>query len=112
LQQRIRPWLPTKSKLQSRSERFGEAHPKSRDIASVLDCERGKKKKTLCAWVVGLLHHRCITLIENPNSSSSLQLNSSHIKVIRKVTFSFIPYPLFQWYPQSKEILLNFSTKC
>jgi hypothetical protein len=24
----------------------------------------------------------------------------------------FSPYPLFWWYPQSKEILLNFSMKC
>ncbi len=39
------------------------------------------------------LHHP--TLIENPNSSSSsLQLNSSHIKIIREVTFFFTPYPL------------------
>jgi hypothetical protein len=69
---------------------------KSRHIASVLDCERGKKMKTLWASVVGRwasissLHHP--TLIDNPNSSSSsLQLNSSHIKVIRKVTFSLAP---------------------
>jgi len=34
------------------------------------------------------------------------------IKVIHKVTLSFIPYLLFQWYPQSKEILLNLSMKC
>jgi len=32
--------------------------------------------------------------------------------VIRKVTLSFTPYPLFQWYSQSKEILFNFSMKC
>jgi len=25
---------------------------------------------------------------------------------------AFTPYPLFQWYPQSKEILLNLSMKC
>jgi hypothetical protein len=37
-----------------------------------------------------------------------------YIRVILKVTLcftsyllSFCPYPLFQWYPQSKEILLN-----
>jgi hypothetical protein len=29
------------------------------------------------------------------------------IKVIRKVTLSFTPYPLFQWYPQSKEIFIK-----
>jgi hypothetical protein len=39
------------------------------------------------------------------------------IKVIHKVTFSFTPYPLcfhppYPLFPQSKEILLNLSTKC
>jgi hypothetical protein len=33
-------------------------------------------------------------------------------KVIRTVTLSPTPYPLFQWYLQSKEILLNLSMKC
>jgi hypothetical protein len=33
-------------------------------------------------------------------------------KVILKVILSFAPYPLFQWYPQSKEILLTLSMKC
>jgi hypothetical protein len=28
-------------------------------------------------------------------------------KIIREVTLSFTPHPLFQWYLQSKEILLN-----
>jgi hypothetical protein len=37
---------------------------------------------------------------------------SIRIKVIRKVTLSFTPYPLFQWYPQSTEILWNLSMKC
>jgi len=32
--------------------------------------------------------------------------------VICKVTLSFTPYPLFAWYLQSKEILLNLSMKC
>jgi len=27
------------------------------------------------------------------------------------VTLCFAPYPLFQWYPQSKEILLNLGMK-
>ncbi len=42
-----------------------------------------------------------------------------HIKVIHKVTlsftpfsFAFAPYPLFQWYPQRKQILLNLGMKC
>jgi hypothetical protein len=41
------------------------------------------------------------------------------IRVIYKVTLSspclwasFHPYPLFQWYPQSKDIRLNLSMKC
>jgi hypothetical protein len=35
------------------------------------------------------------------------------IRVICKVTLSFTPYPLFQWYPQSNEIfLLNLGMKC
>jgi hypothetical protein len=33
-------------------------------------------------------------------------------KVIRKVTLSFTPCPLCQWYPQSKKFLLNLSMKC
>jgi hypothetical protein len=33
-------------------------------------------------------------------------------RVIRKVTLSSTPYSLFQWYPQSNEILLNLSLKC
>jgi hypothetical protein len=46
-------------------------------------------------------------------------LNLSQNRVICKVTLSspclwasFHPYPLFQWYLQSNEILLNFSMKC
>jgi hypothetical protein len=30
---------------------------------------------------------------------------------IRRVTLSFTPYPLFQWYVQSKEVLLNLGMK-
>ncbi len=45
----------------------------------------------------------------------SLQFHH-HKKVSRKVTLCFIllcgPYPLFQWYLQSKEILLNLGMKC
>jgi hypothetical protein len=37
--------------------------------------------------------------------------DSQLIKVIHKVTLPFTPYPLFQWYPQSKEILLNLNMK-
>jgi hypothetical protein len=40
------------------------------------------------------------------------------IRLIRKVTLHsafgppFTPYPLFQWYPQSKDILISLSMKC
>jgi len=35
------------------------------------------------------------------------------IRVICKVTLSFTPYPLFQWYPQSEEFFYkNRSMKC
>jgi len=34
------------------------------------------------------------------------------LRVIGKVTLSFTPYPFFQWYLRSKEILLNLSLKC
>ncbi len=33
-------------------------------------------------------------------------------KVIPKVSLSCTPYPLFQWHPQSKEILLNLNMEC
>jgi hypothetical protein len=53
------------------------------------------------------------TLKLNPKSIDSL------FKVILKVTLSFTPihatftpYPLFQWYPQSKEIILNLNMEC
>jgi hypothetical protein len=51
-------------------------------------------------------------------SEDQIQAQSNHNfmvmanKVIRKVILFFTPYPLFQWYPQSKEILLNLSMKC
>ncbi len=35
-----------------------------------------------------------------------------YIKVISKVTLSFTLYPLFQWYSQIREILLNLNMKC
>jgi hypothetical protein len=34
-------------------------------------------------------------------------LKLKYNKVICKVTFSFTPYPIFQWYPQSKEIFIK-----
>jgi hypothetical protein len=33
-------------------------------------------------------------------------------RIICKVALCLTPYPLFQWYPQSKEFLLNLGMKC
>jgi hypothetical protein len=42
---------------------------------------------------------------QNPvYAHEDLEKNPQYNKVIHKVTMSFTPYPLFQWYPQSKEI--------
>jgi len=42
-----------------------------------------------------------------------LSISKLDTKIIRKVNPAFTPYPpLFQWYLQSKEILLNLSMKC
>ncbi len=38
--------------------------------------------------------------------------NDESIKVIHKVTLSFTPYPIFRWYLQNNEILLNLGMKC
>jgi hypothetical protein len=43
------------------------------------------------------------------NEIGNIFLNTK--KVICKVILCFTPYPLFQWYPQSKENLLNLSMK-
>jgi nicotinamide riboside transporter PnuC len=43
---------------------------------------------------------------------NSIEILEVSIKVSRKFTLPFTPYPLFQWSLQSKEILLNLSMKC
>jgi len=62
---------------------------------------------TLCiiCWLVP-------TLIKILHECFSKSFTSLNIEVICKVTLSFTPYPLFQWYLQSKEISLNLSVKC
>ncbi len=66
----------------------------------------------------------CFTLIilkrfghkNEKNSEIFVKLSKNQdlqlIEVIHKVTLSFTSYPLFQRYPQSKEILLNLNMKC
>ncbi len=71
--------------------------------------------------------HKITSLINisdrNVQGETKISIKSSNwrmfIRVIRKLTLSspsiwasFYPYPLFQWYPQSKDILLNLSIKC
>jgi hypothetical protein len=44
--------------------------------------------------------------------SRKMLQNDESIKVIHKVTLSFTLHPIFRWYLQNKEILLNLSMKC
>jgi hypothetical protein len=41
-----------------------------------------------------------------------LDLSAKSPFVSLAISSAFTPYPLFQWYPQSKEILLNLGMKC
>jgi hypothetical protein len=41
-----------------------------------------------------------------------LELSVKSPSVAPLISSAFTPYPLFQWYPQSKEILLNLGMKC
>jgi hypothetical protein len=43
-------------------------------------------------------------------STTKLSLKSPSLSP--PILSAFTPYPLFEWYPQSNEILLNFSMKC
>ncbi len=61
-----------------------------------------------CSQQFEILHCQSISQSSPPLFAKEMSYN----KVKRKVTLSFICYPLFQWYPQSREILLNLSMKC
>jgi hypothetical protein len=41
-----------------------------------------------------------------------LELSVKSPSVSPPISSAFAPYPLFQWYPQSKEILLDLGMKC
>jgi hypothetical protein len=58
------------------------------------------------------LNFRCIFTNTHIHSHTKRYNNIYYNRVINKVTLSFTPYPLFQWYPQTNEILLNLSMKC
>jgi hypothetical protein len=44
--------------------------------------------------------------------SFKIALSVKSLSVSPPISSAFGPYPLFQWYPQSKEILLNLGMKC
>jgi len=61
-------------------------------------------------YVLGLTNkvkqcHNCFSC--NGDNPSLKKKKKGKTKIIHKVTLSFTPYPQFQWYPQSEEILLN-----
>jgi hypothetical protein len=56
--------------------------------------DHGNNKKIACGVELGVWW-------------GSIIMVSCFTRVIHKATLCFTPYPLFQWYPQSKEILLN-----
>jgi hypothetical protein len=75
------------------------------------------KHKSLLTWIVRVLEEKTQTKYMPKLESTGLVIKfSSNNRVIWKVTLSSPclspPYPLFQWYPQSNEILLNLSMKC
>jgi hypothetical protein len=41
-----------------------------------------------------------------------IELSVKSPSVSPPISSAFTPYPLFQWYPQSREILLNLGMKC
>jgi hypothetical protein len=77
----------------------------------------------LCCSAMGLVQ-KLIELVAllSPNefclkkTQTQIWVHKDNIncEVLREIVFgpSFTPYPLFQWYPQSKDILENLSMKC
>jgi hypothetical protein len=71
----------------------------------------------LCNQAINLmrepyLNFRYIAINTHIHSHTKRYNNIYYNRLINKVTLSFTPYPLFQWYPQTNEILLNLSMKC
>jgi hypothetical protein len=52
------------------------------------------------------------TRVSSFNSLGTTELSIKCPSVSPPYSSAFVPYPLFQWYPQSKEILLNLGVKC
>jgi hypothetical protein len=54
----------------------------------------------------------CCNISQVDNFFHALELSIKSPSVARPISSAFAPYPLFEWYPQSKEILLNLGMKC
>ncbi len=66
-------------------------------------------------WCEGRTRSPAIESVIPSGQKCQIERNSKkhlYCKVICKVTLYFTPYPVFQWYPQSKQILLNVRMKC
>jgi hypothetical protein len=58
------------------------------------------------------MNFRCISINTHIHSHTKRYNNIYYNRVLNKVTLSITPYPHFQWYSQTNEILLNLSMKC
>jgi hypothetical protein len=52
------------------------------------------------------------TYPETHKKFHTIDLSVKSPSVSPPISSAFTPYPFFQWYPQSKEILLNLGMKC
>jgi hypothetical protein len=46
------------------------------------------------------------------HQGTTIELSIKSLSVSLPISSAFAPYTLFQWYPQSKDILLNLDMKC
>jgi len=85
---------------------FGKAYTTNQIVRmAALNCFKLTSVKSHLNVVIS---YNSIGLSIGAKKKKKIQTN----RVICKVTLSFTPYPLFQWYLQSKEIFKNLSMKC
>ncbi len=89
-------------------------HPKSKGLHShSWSNESWKCQLVLTNRLMMDLWYYCCQTPEYHTQSGTRSTILKLISDIRpKVTLCFTPYPLFQWYPQSNETLLDLGTKC
>jgi hypothetical protein len=56
--------------------------------------------------------HHCRSTTKLKNKTVPIELSVKSPSVVPSIDFAFAYYHLFQWYPKSKEILLNLGMKC